>query len=72
MGIGTCLPGTKVCAADGVAYGDCQGEVAPASADDCKTPEDENCDGVINDGCPCDPDRSPGLNLATGICALMA
>jgi len=26
--------------------------VLPAAVDDCATPEDENCDGKLNDGCP--------------------
>jgi hypothetical protein len=74
MGIGACRSGTKVCAADGVAYGECQGEVLPTAADDCTTPEDENCDGAVNDGCPCEPGSvetcysGPAGTSEVGIC----
>lgn len=39
------MPGTRVCADDGSAFGPCMGEVVPA-LDDCKTEADEDCDGV--------------------------
>jgi hypothetical protein len=42
-GVGICMAGVRTCGADG-RFGDCAGEVLP-SADDCMTPEDEDCDG---------------------------
>ena len=43
-GQGVCHAGTQVCNAQGTGYGPCEGEVVP-SAEDCTTPEDEDCDG---------------------------
>jgi len=45
-GVGVCKLGTAVCNAQGTAYGPCAGEVTPAS-EDCATPADENCNGVM-------------------------
>jgi hypothetical protein len=49
-GVGACAAGTMECKADGTGYGACSGEVLPA-ADDCATPEDEDCDGAPK-ACP--------------------
>ncbi|WP_437663419.1 hypothetical protein [Sorangium sp. So ce1182] len=43
-GVGACRAGVSTCNAEGTALGPCEGEVLP-SADDCATPEDEDCDG---------------------------
>ncbi len=43
--IGLCRPGTQVCKADGASYSECAGQVLPA-AEDCTTPDDEDCDGL--------------------------
>ncbi len=51
---GTCHPGTAVCGADGRTLGACEGEVVPTT-EDCNTEADEDCDGVPNGTCPCDP-----------------
>src|SRR5262249_11487694 len=51
-GKGACKGGMSTCAADGSGYGACAGEVVNQAKDDCTTPDvDENCDGVLNDGC---------------------
>lgn len=52
--VGSCLSGTATCLADGSAFGDCVGEVLPA-AENCGAPGDEDCNGVPNDSCPCNP-----------------
>ncbi|MEJ7731545.1 MAG: hypothetical protein WKG00_20320 [Polyangiaceae bacterium] len=52
--VGLCKAGVKVCDADGVGYGACQGEVPPAE-ENCEQASDEDCDGSPNDGCPCEP-----------------
>lgn len=44
-GHGICKAGMQTCAADGTGFTDCQGEVLP-QAEDCATPEDDDCDGV--------------------------
>jgi hypothetical protein len=52
---GECKAGIQTCDANG-AFGACEGEVLPLPKDDCTTPTlDENCDGQLNDGCPCKP-----------------
>src|SRR5262245_20942296 len=43
-GVGVCHGGAKKCNHDGMTFGECQWEVTP-TAEDCKTPEDEDCDG---------------------------
>ncbi len=43
-GVGICKAGMATCSADGKSLGACAGEVVP-KAEDCMTPEDEDCDG---------------------------
>jgi hypothetical protein len=71
-----CKGGTHLCNADGHGYGACTGEVDPVP-EDCATPADENCDGVVNDaasGCVCNPGakascyNGPAGTLGKGIC----
>ncbi|WP_437720998.1 fibrinogen-like YCDxxxxGGGW domain-containing protein [Sorangium sp. So ce861] len=47
---GACRGGVRTCDEDGNGYGPCVGEVLPSS-ERCDTAEDEDCDGVINQGC---------------------
>jgi hypothetical protein len=57
QGVGVCKGGVKTCAADGLGYGACVGEVVP-QAEKCNTPEDDNCNGQVNEagaGCICTP-----------------
>jgi hypothetical protein len=50
--VGSCKQGKQTCV--GAAWGDCIGEVKPASADGCQvTGDDANCNGTPNDSCPC-------------------
>jgi hypothetical protein len=74
-GKGSCAPGTRTClaGADGATgvWSECVGEVGPAAvADRCDTPNDDNCDGTENGGCPCAPGMSQacGPAEAIGIC----
>jgi hypothetical protein len=53
-GMGLCVGGEATCDPSGAGYGDCVGEVLPAT-DSCATPEDEDCTGASNEGCPCTP-----------------
>jgi len=43
--IGRCRSGQQTCAADGSGWSACEGEQGPAEAEDCQTPEDDDCDG---------------------------
>ena len=45
QGMGICKAGTQTCAADGMSWGACTGEVLPQT-ENCATPIDENCDGM--------------------------
>ena len=57
QGVGICQGGTATCAADGSAFGPCEGEVLPAD-ETCNTAEDDDCDGMTNEegaGCVCIP-----------------
>jgi hypothetical protein len=56
-GVGICKAGTKACNDQGTAYGPCTGQVLP-SAETCNTPEDDDCNGMTNEGgagCVCLP-----------------
>ncbi|MFP2905191.1 kelch repeat-containing protein [Pyxidicoccus sp. 3LFB2] len=59
-GVGPCHAGTRTCNAQGTGWDACQGEVLPLPAEDCTTPEDDDCDGLANEGdvCLCEPDTS--------------
>jgi hypothetical protein len=46
--VGTCKSGTQTCAGQ---LGTCEGEVLP-TAEDCFNTVDDDCDGVVNNGCP--------------------
>ncbi|MBM4357901.1 MAG: hypothetical protein FJ096_07305 [Deltaproteobacteria bacterium] len=54
-GKGACRPGERQCV-DGF-WGECVGAVVPVS-EDCDTDLDDDCDGLANEGCPCDPGTS--------------
>ena len=73
-GVGICKSGIRTCNDDGTGFGDCIGEIKP-SAENCATPEDENCDGAVNEatsGCVCDPTMMAPSDCTTtqlGVCA---
>lgn len=48
--LGECHDGTQSCI--GTAPGTCAGEVLPAAHENCFNNLDDDCDGLINDGCP--------------------
>lgn len=55
--VGACKSGSKMCNADGTAFGPCAGQVTPTN-ETCNTAADDNCDGQINEGgagCVCVP-----------------
>src|SRR5690606_29860331 len=56
-GVGGCLAGEQECLPTGLGFGPCVGEVTPVD-ETCNTPDDDDCDGAINeggDGCVCAP-----------------
>ena len=62
LGLGGCHPGTQTCV-EGV-EGDCVGEVLPL-VEACGDGLDNNCDGVVDEGCDGDAD---GVTVAQGDC----
>ncbi|MBV1858002.1 MAG: hypothetical protein KUG77_06285, partial [Nannocystaceae bacterium] len=55
---GPCQPGVLECVS-GVLV--CEGNVAPALSETCGNGIDDDCTGVVDDGCGCDP-GNPGLD----------
>ncbi|APR77127.1 Hypothetical protein A7982_02474 [Minicystis rosea] len=56
-GVGICKAGVRTCAEDGLSWGACSAPVLPMTEENCSTPEDDNCDGQVNEaaaGC-CEP-----------------
>lgn len=56
-GVGICKAGTQTCNSDGLGFGPCAGEQVPLP-EDCATPDDDDCNGMVNDasaGCVCTP-----------------
>ncbi|HVV86968.1 MAG TPA: MopE-related protein [Kofleriaceae bacterium] len=54
-GVGTCAVGLQTCNATGTGYGACEGDIGPRP-EVCNDSLDNNCDGVIDDRCACQPD----------------
>lgn len=44
--VGSCQAGTHTCQISGLDWSSCEGQVLPRG-EDCNTPEDENCDGLM-------------------------
>lgn len=70
---GRCRAGTQTCilSADGTSadWSECMGSVGPSSADTCDPGNDDNCNGVLNEGCPCvTGDTQACGHAAVGIC----
>jgi hypothetical protein len=72
-GVGACTDGIQVCATRGVEWGDwgdsaCTGDVSPIDQDCSGT--DTDCDGAIDEGCPCTVgETSPcGVEFLIGEC----
>lgn len=74
--VGICTDGVRTCDASG-AFGACTGEILPAT-ETCATPEDEDCDGQVNEEgalCVCAPNAmvscydGPANTMGVGPCA---
>lgn len=65
---GTCAEGEQRCGDDGE-WADCS--VQPTVADSCEAGNDDNCNGVANEGCPCteDDERPCSQGGYDGACA---
>jgi hypothetical protein len=59
-GVGACHGGTQSCVG---ALGPCNGEVTPAPIENCFNAIDDDCDGLVNNGCPSSLSLGPGHNL---------
>ncbi|APR83285.1 Tryptophan synthase alpha chain [Minicystis rosea] len=72
-GIGVCHGGQQTCLGGDQGYGPCTGEVKP-TAEVCATMADENCNGTVNEGCPCSPGQTgncytgPAATENVGVC----
>lgn len=76
-GVGLCKEGVRTCDADGT-FGPCVGEVTP-STEVCSTPEDDDCNGQVNEGgadCVCVPGAmspcysGPAATVGVGVCKM--
>jgi hypothetical protein len=74
--VGICKGGKQTCLQDGSGYGPCVGQVLPAQ-ETCFTPDDDNCNGQVNEGgpgCLCVPNTptscydGPAGTLGVGAC----
>ncbi len=61
-GTGICEAGSRECQGDG-SWGECTGDTTPASSESCNG-EDDDCDGVVDEGCSCDYDGT-----SDGVCS---
>lgn len=73
-GVGICSTGVATCNDNGTEWGACMGETTAAAKEDCVNNLDDDCNGQVNDGCPCSPgavsgcyDGPPGTE-GNGIC----
>jgi hypothetical protein len=58
--VGACHAGTQSCVGS---LGPCTGEVTPARIENCFNTIDDDCDGVVNNGCPSSLLLGPGHSL---------
>jgi len=68
-GVGSCTQGVQNCLKNGefTIWGPCQGAVLPAPTDPCNGLDDD-CDGVIDNGCVCTPGTTVGCGSDVGAC----
>ena len=63
LGQGLCHAGQRYCDPTGTEWSACEGEVLPV-AETCRSPFDDDCDGVVNEDCSCT--EQEGLSCYTG------
>lgn len=68
-GKGACKKGLQTCQGGGefTGWGPCQGAVLPVT-EVCEGQNDENCDGVVDDGCGCCPGATAACGTSVGVC----
>lgn len=73
--VGPCRAGVQTCNKEGSGYGTCTDAVLPAMKEDCSNDLDDDCNGMVNDGCKCKPgavqdcfDGMAPSMAGTGIC----
>ncbi len=72
-GVGRCVAGNQTCAA-GI-FGVCVGEVLPALMEVCGNAVDDNCNGMVDEGCVCAAGSSiacytgPAATRGVGVCS---
>lgn len=72
--VGVCKAGKQTCNDKGTGYGACEGEQLPAQAESCSNNLDDDCNGMVNDGCACMPGTmtscysGPAGSDGNGIC----
>jgi hypothetical protein len=57
--VGACRSGTQTCNSSGSAWGDCVGSITPTD-EVCGDGLDNDCGGVVDEGCVCEADTSTG------------
>jgi hypothetical protein len=63
--VGACVRGTSTCAADGLGWGSCEGEVLPLASEVCGNDVDDDCNGEVDDDVDADGD---GWGVCSGDC----
>jgi hypothetical protein len=64
---GSCKYGTSTCTGSGQ-YGACMGAIGPAAMDGCDPGNDDNCNGVPNEGCGCQDGQTQPCGSGVGAC----
>ena len=72
QGVGICRPGTQTCIASssgtGTVWSVCTGEQRPNPTEICTTSVDDNCNGMVNEGCTTTPPCPNNQPLCGGRC----
>ncbi len=66
--VGVCEPGVAVCGQIGLMSNQCQGGVHP-QPESCDNESDSDCDGSVNEGCPCTAGSTRPCDESSGACA---
>ena len=66
--VGACTLGTQACGADGKYAATCAGAVA-SKTEACGNSVDDDCDGAIDEACPCTGTSAHKCDTGAGVCA---
>lgn len=67
--VGACVRGSSTCAADGLSWGVCEGEVLPLASELCGNTVDDDCNGEVDEDVDADGD---GWGVCSGDCCDVA